>query len=144
MNTAARVDWGRWIADCPADGCSDAVGLELGRTSIVCAAGHPSTVVWPSDKERDAIWAALARRPAAKNRHWFPHGHPMAAATGNPDGQTPADLDEETDAHLQAAAEQHNLAAQIGRLIAGAGPVSLDDLGISLADDGTITLGKGA
>ena len=56
--------------------------------------------------------------------------------------ETPADLDEETDAHLAAAAGQRNVAAQIGRLIAGAGPVSLDDLGISLADDGTIQLGK--
>lgn len=143
MMTAARVNWGRWIADCPADGCTDARELGIGQTSIVCAAGHPATVVWPSDAEVVAISTALNRRPAEKNRNWYPEGHWLAAITGEPAGQTPKELDAETDAHVAAAADQRAAMSEIGKLIAGAGAVTLDDLGLSLADDGTIHLGKG-
>ena len=141
MTTDARVNWGRWIADCPADGCGDARELEIGQTSIVCAAGHPSTVRWPSPATVTAIGNELARRPE-KNRNWYPAGHWLAVITGEPHGQTPAQLRDETDAKMAAAADHRTTMTEIGKLIAGAGSVSLDDLGLSLADDGTIIMGK--
>jgi hypothetical protein len=67
----ARVEHGRWLVDCPVDGCA---GAQLASDSdrrfvcVECAAG-PFEVEWPLD--RDEIEAALNVRPAP-NRNWLP------------------------------------------------------------------------
>lgn len=66
-----RVNHGRWVADCPTDGC---VGAALASESdhrffcIICRAGVYA-VRWPSDDDRARIEAAMAPRPV-ENRNW--------------------------------------------------------------------------
>lgn len=38
------------------------------------------------------LMAELSKRPAMRNRNWFPVGHPLAAAAGEPTGQSVSDL----------------------------------------------------
>jgi hypothetical protein len=53
----ARVDDGRWIADCPW-GCGAAFNLPAGETVMWCTEcagaglGHTAALVWPADMER--------------------------------------------------------------------------------------------
>lgn len=128
----AYVNWGRWVADCPVPGCHDAQQLTPGALSMMCADGHMSPVQWPGDaKSVTAISDALNVRPDERNRNWYPAGQPVAVAAGYPVDQTPADLDAETAAHNDAAAD---LAAKQVQLVG-----LLGDLGLSLQPDGTIT-----
>ena len=91
--TEAFLNWGRWVAECSDPDCLDARELTPGETSMRCILGHPSTVQWPGNAS--AIADAVAIRPA-KNRNWFPDGHPLATAAGWPTGQTVEELHEET------------------------------------------------
>jgi hypothetical protein len=131
MNTLARINYGRWIADCPEPGCYDAKGLRLGQTGMVCADGHPSTVVWPSEIERMAVEAALARRALPGDRNWFPEGHPLAETHARGEaGLSPAELDLQTAAHDAAvAAQAHELRQLTGML---------ERHGLTIGPDGTI------
>lgn len=83
----ARAEWGRWIADCPRPGCSNAehqgadplsghVGGLTGTTfrCAICVLACPA--LWPADKE--AIDALLQLRPAPQTRNWLP-GEPLTA-----------------------------------------------------------------
>ncbi len=94
----ARVNHGRWIADCPRPYCPNAMRLDPGQGSFHCAGEGGcqllATVEWPADP--DAIWAALAVRPVPSTRNWYPAGHDEAVKLGLPHGQTPADLRDET------------------------------------------------
>lgn len=139
MNALAYVNWGRWVADCPVDGCHDARELTPGTTTMTCVAGHISPVQWPGGPASvTAITAALGERAEPKTRNWLPAGHPMAATLGCPVDQTPAELRAETAAALQAASEQRSQMTGIASLIADVGAVTLDDLGLTVADDGTL------
>lgn len=94
----AYVNFGRWVADCPQD-CGAALKLDPGQTMFPCPECHSiSEVEWPADP--DAIWEALEKRPAPKNRNWFPEGHELAIRARLPHGQTAAQLDAETAEHL--------------------------------------------
>lgn len=70
---AARVDHGRWLADCP--WCRSAILVAPGDPFWCPDCGNAPVhgqdlqLVWPS--ERAAIDAALDRRLPI-NRHWFP------------------------------------------------------------------------
>ena len=91
----ARVCWGRWVADCPRDGCTQAehfgvdpatrhvggLGGKVFRcgtegTACHCGVAGPAgcglvcAVVWPENVE--AIEKLLALRPAEQTRNWTP------------------------------------------------------------------------
>lgn len=94
----AYMNFGRWVADCPQE-CGNARTLRQGDAAFHCnECGHVASVEWPEDPE--AIWQALRKRPANKNRNWFPKEHQLALSSGCPHGQSPADLDEESRVHL--------------------------------------------
>lgn len=93
----AYVNYGRWIAECPS---SDGGALELDPHQGMfncpeCKALMP--IEWPYDA--DAIWNELEKRPAARNRNWFPSGHDLALRSGRPHGQTIDELREEAEAN---------------------------------------------
>lgn len=82
MNDAiARLDWGRWLADCPNPECTNAMALEVGQQRWHCrfpldSVGHAwggcgvtAGVVWPDNPE--SIARELAGLPEAK-RNWRP------------------------------------------------------------------------
>jgi hypothetical protein len=98
----ARVNHGRWIADCPRSYCANAVRLEPGQAVYHCGGEGGCHMVadveWPTDA--DSIWEALLERPVPATRNWYPPGHAEAARTGLPHGQSPADLRDETHAHM--------------------------------------------
>lgn len=95
MKTAlAYYNWGRFVAECPADGCGDAREVRPEQTTEQCANGHRFDVEWPADAAR--IVATLAQRPE-KYRSWFPKNHPLAVRTGQPHGQSLRDLNAETE-----------------------------------------------
>ncbi len=114
MTTApAYYNHSRWVADCPDPTCSDArlvyevnphTGVPTGRrlTEDVCAAGHAFQIDMPPPDLEAQIVAALQRRPLPATHNWFPADHPIAVARGLPHGQSIADLEAETDAHLAA------------------------------------------
>jgi hypothetical protein len=97
VKALAYYNHGRWVADCPYEGCFSALAVE-GGGGVTCAAppagcGRRYQVEWPADAA--AIERAVKVRPE-QNRNWFPEGHPLATAAGWPTGQTPGDLEEET------------------------------------------------
>ncbi|MEU7170302.1 hypothetical protein ABZ949_02275 [Micromonospora tulbaghiae] len=74
-------------------------------------------VDWPD--EMPQITAVLAERPEDRNRNWFPAGHPLAVATGQPHGQSVEELREEA---RQAAQQQTtDRMTQAAELLAGLG-----------------------
>lgn len=108
------INWGRFIAECA---CGDAREVTPGQTSDTCFNGHPLTLVWPDGIE--SVVTALAGREE-RRRNWFPAGHPVAVATGQPNGETPAELADE-----QAAFEQQEAADKTAQVAA-----ALADLGL--------------
>lgn len=91
----ARVVWGRWVADCPRDGCTQAehfgqdpwtshVGglagdvFRCGTEGVSCGCGRVPVAgcglvcraVWPANVE--AIEKLLMQRPAQQTRNWSP------------------------------------------------------------------------
>lgn len=70
----AEANWGRWIANCPRPFCTNAMGLERGQSTFVCAdssdaCGQTADVIWPADP--DAIEALLAMRPVRRTQNWI-------------------------------------------------------------------------
>ncbi|MFJ1539279.1 hypothetical protein ACIODS_12120 [Micromonospora chalcea] len=127
MQAAVYVNWSRLVADCPYPLCTAAAEAQPGQQQAVCDnCGRPADLVWPAGLPE--ILAALERRPVPATRNWFPADHPLAVAGGLPHGQTVADLDAETEAHLaaeQAPPERPPLEAMLA------------DYGFTLAGDGT-------
>lgn len=97
----ARVNHGRWIADCPRPYCPNAMRLTPGQYTFHCAGEGGCQMVaeveWPSDP--DGIWEALSARPVPSTRNWYPPGHDEAVKLGLAHGQTPEDLRAETRQH---------------------------------------------
>lgn len=98
----AYVNEGRWVADCPSEGCHGAM-LLLGdrRAGFLCGScfnaevGHRyRPVQWP--EERPDIEAVLAERPVPGTRNWTPAARP-GWSRGR--GETVADLVAENEAH---------------------------------------------
>lgn len=93
----AYVNFGRWIADCPTD-CGSALQLQAQQGMFHCVeCGHIAPVEWPEDA--DPITEELAKRPAPRNRNWFPKGHDLALRAGLPHGQSVKELQDETVEH---------------------------------------------
>ncbi|MBE4735686.1 hypothetical protein [Streptomyces caniscabiei] len=94
----ARVNHGRWIADCPRRYCANAVRLTPRQGTFHCAGEGGCQMIapidWPPDAEE--IWNALMERPVPGTRNWYPDGHTEAVRMGLPHGQTPEELQEET------------------------------------------------
>ena len=96
MIARAFMNWGRWVADCPREGCTYAFALEHGQARYVCrnkageGCGMDAPIEWPPDAEQ--IEQALNRRPLEQTRNWYPLEHDVAVRGGAPHGQTVADL----------------------------------------------------
>jgi hypothetical protein len=101
----ARVNHGRWIADCPRPHCTNAMSLQLGQTAFHCAGEGGCHMVaeveWPA--EAAGIWQALLERPVPGTRNWYPRGHAEALRLGLPHGESAAELRDETLAHMEVA-----------------------------------------
>lgn len=70
--TRARVNWGRWIADCPSPFCLSALALFRDQRLFVCMdCEAEGEVEWPSHPED--IEQILVMRPDPKTRNWEPH-----------------------------------------------------------------------
>lgn len=79
---AATVNHGRWIVDCPNDGCGGAVSASVVHPEFYCTEcgsrendGHSYQVTFP--RFRAALENVLMKRPAresfsAANRNWTP------------------------------------------------------------------------
>jgi hypothetical protein len=97
----ARVNYGRWIADCPRAHCANAMRLEPRQATFHCGGEGGCQMVapveWPADA--DGIWEALLERPVPGTRHWYPSGHPEAVKLSIPHGQSVAELRDETRDH---------------------------------------------
>lgn len=74
----AYVSHGRWIVECPFEGCLSAQyasKIDHRNFCIECDNGGTDkwvTVVWPSEIDLAAIEAALLARPATQTRNWLP------------------------------------------------------------------------
>lgn len=94
----ARVNYGRWIADCPRPYCANAMRLTPGQSAFHCGGEGGCQLVaeveWPADAA--GIWAALEVRPVPGTRNWYPDDHAEAVRLGLPHGQTAAELRDET------------------------------------------------
>lgn len=97
----ARVNHGRWIADCPRPYCANAMRLTPGQAAFHCAGEGGcrmfAEIEWPAGA--DDIWQALIERPVPGTRNWYPAGHTEAVRLGLAHGQSPADLRAETAEH---------------------------------------------
>jgi len=100
----ARVNYGEWIADCPAK-CGNAeyvtgkdprhrgvAGTRGARyQAFVCThCGYRCPIYWPPNYED--ITEVLDQRPLPGNRNWWPIGHPQAVICGVPTGQSVREL----------------------------------------------------
>lgn len=87
----ARVNWGRWIADCPS--CGSALAVEPGQERLggplwesdgermylagfregCWDCGTVTDLVWPDSGTVDGVERLLGMRPDPKTRNWEPH-----------------------------------------------------------------------
>lgn len=93
VTVEARVNGGRWIGDCPTDGCAGAEYVNLDELLFFCCECrnaafdyHPIPVEAPAEKARTQIEAYLVARPVPATRNWLP-------------GETVKDLRSENRAH---------------------------------------------
>ncbi len=132
----AYYNHGRWISDCPADGCTDAREVYSPQTGIrqsedVCAAGHHFRIEMPPPDVEAQIVAAVAQRPNAADRSWYPAGHRRATLQGFPTGQSVAELlAENAEVAEYRAAERAAQDAQLRELLSARG--------IAIRPDGTL------
>jgi hypothetical protein len=104
MKAPAYINWGRFVCDCPRwPDCTTSLEVTPGQDSAQCppapaGCGLTYTITWP--RNGPAIMAALGRRPVPATRNWYPAAHPRALAHHLPAGETAADLDAETAAHM--------------------------------------------
>lgn len=78
-SATARVNGGRWIADCPFSGCGGAEYVNFDDPVFFCcecrnaASGHqPIPLSVPSDDLRAGVESALIARPVPRTRNWDP------------------------------------------------------------------------
>lgn len=74
----AFYDWGRWVAGCPAEGCTNALGLERGQPAFTCVTrdgngccGGSTYVLWPSSPDIWEVESAISGRAPAE-QSWHP------------------------------------------------------------------------
>jgi hypothetical protein len=75
----ARVSGGRWIADCPCEGCADAELVSFDSPFFFCCEcrnaafdNMPIQVAVPGAGARTDIEAYLVARPVPATRNWLP------------------------------------------------------------------------
>lgn len=67
----ARVNWGRWIVDCPDPACPNAEDVIPGAPRAHCSfCDRAMLVEWPDD--RADIERVLWLRPVPSTRNWWP------------------------------------------------------------------------
>jgi hypothetical protein len=142
MTSLAYLNYGRWVADCPVDGCSDARALHpedrYGNPSpqpvpdTVCAAGHPYHIETPPAQHRDRLEQAVSERPLIQDRGWYPKGHGWAELNGYPTGQSVDDLRAESSEVASVRAQQR---AEKDRRLREA----LSSLGVEVRPDGSFS-----
>ena len=95
LHAKAYVNNGRWVIDCPAQGCGGAQLASLSDHRYLChecgnvlTQGHPVPVIWPDDAMRQEIETLLMRRPTEGKRNWFTY-------------ESVEDLDDENHAHRE-------------------------------------------
>ena len=83
----AYVNWGRWAADCPEDGCPGAIDV-LDGASFLCPSCLNAGIAYryrpiemPADREE--IEAALEPRLVPATRNWVPGDTPAALRAEN-------------------------------------------------------------
>lgn len=78
MHAVARVDWGRWVADCPNPDCTNAMELASGQRQWACrftaggriqGCGTIAPIDWPKDVAE--IEAGIAGKPESAQQ-WRP------------------------------------------------------------------------
>jgi hypothetical protein len=81
VKAVARLDWGRWLADCPAPHCTNAMQLKPGQEQFACrflvdpqrqlygGCGTTAPIEWPANVA--AIEADLTSRPEPA-QNWKP------------------------------------------------------------------------
>ena len=71
VRTAARANWGRWVAPCPR--CPSALWVEPGVADVVCRDCRlPYEVVWPPGDMIAGVERLLMLRPNVVTRNWEP------------------------------------------------------------------------
>jgi hypothetical protein len=142
MTAEAYLNHGRWVADCPASGCTDARAVYPEDANGVpspspildqaCKRGHQFRIVMPPPQLEAQIVAAVDDREVDADKSWFPKGHQWAELGGFPTGQSPKELVAEgkhVREHRGAqAAARRDRARQ-----------ALADLGIEVRPDGTFS-----
>jgi hypothetical protein len=69
--TMARVNWSRWVADCPSPHCASALQLYRDQPWFTCLdCGEVSEIEWPDMIEE--IERILLMRPNPFTRNWEP------------------------------------------------------------------------
>jgi hypothetical protein len=95
--TPAYRNWGRWVVDCPTDGCTNAKEVRPGQTEFVCdnaatnnldCCGGVASVEWPDNPA--AVVASLAGRPTAHQSQHIP-GSPQDIAAREAGREAAAD-----------------------------------------------------
>lgn len=67
----ARIEHGRWIAECP---CRGGMAVDPAWASAFClACGTEHTVTFPATGVLKQIEAVLSKRSDELTRNWFPH-----------------------------------------------------------------------
>ena len=70
MNALVYHNHGRWVADCPADQCSEAHTVTPGDGFVCVNCGATSKLKWPLNMEQ--IDRVLSTRPVPETRNWLP------------------------------------------------------------------------
>jgi hypothetical protein len=73
----AYLNWGRWVADCASDRCTNALEVEPGQETFVCrgpapqyaGCGNSAPLQWPDDVA--AVQQAVADLPESQQQ-WTP------------------------------------------------------------------------
>lgn len=139
----AYYNYGRWVVDCPEDGCADArsvypvhplTGVMSPRpnTEDVCANGHPFTIEMPPAQLAAQIVGVLSERAEDRDKGWYPKGHPAAIRDRHPSGQTVDELLEENRMVAEYRAQEKQRDDDLLR-------ETLSGLGIEVRPDGTFS-----
>ena len=70
MTATVYHNHGRWVADCPADGCPEAHTVTPGDRFVCVNCGMVSKLGWPLNMEQ--IDRTLTPRPVPQTRNWVP------------------------------------------------------------------------
>lgn len=114
MHAVAYIDWGRWVANCPAPPCSNALKIQQGQEQWECryqisddpptygGCGTRAPIDWPADPA--AVMAPLLTLSEA-DRHWHPDDDRRREAQEKEQAETDAAMQTLLREHEQQQAE---------------------------------------